>query len=102
MQDPLRTRHGIILRTLSGLCTIHCVIRETSPLISPPVLNQAQLMELIMHAIQLASQQADESPPDDVQTPEFLPPPQHEAKNAFKSTLLKFFEELTFELSALK
>ena len=67
-----------------------------------PVLNQSQLMEFIMHAMQLASHQADEPPSDAVETPAFLPPPNHQAKNAFESTLLKKIEEITSELAAIK
>ena len=59
-------------------------------------------MELIMHAMHLALQQVDESPPDATENPEFLSPPQHQANNAFESTILNKYEELTAELSALK
>ena len=72
-----------------------------------PVLNQAQLMESIMHAMQLAGnqygQESEQLPQDVAGPPRHIPPPpQQHANNAFESNLLKIFAELTAELSELK
>ena len=71
-----------------------------------PVLNQAQLMESIMHAMQLAAAQSDNSAFDAADTPPYPPVQQQQqqqhAGNSFESTLLKKFEELTAEFLALK
>ena len=68
------------------------------------VLNQAQLMKSIMHAMQIIAAAADDSPPPEESPPpppEQRQPEQH-AGNAFESTLLKKIAELTAELSELK
>ena len=70
------------------------------------VLNQAQLMESIMLAMQRsdALEQATVDHP-----PHLLPPPpqnpptqQQQANNAFEMNLLQKFEELTTELATIK
>ena len=40
----------------------------------PPILNQAQLMESIMYAMKLSSQQVEESPADAAEAPTIHPP----------------------------
>ena len=67
-----------------------------------PVLNQAQLMESIMNAMQIAatgvynSEYGDPSPPPEQQARD------EHANNTFENTLLRKFEELTSKLAALK
>lgn len=70
-----------------------------------PMLNQAQLMESILHAMQFVAAETDGSAPDTAENPP--PPPEQQqqeqhAGNTFKNTLLKKIKELKAELSELK
>ena len=71
-----------------------------------PVLNQAQLMESIMLAMQrsaaLEEAIVDPVPPLVPPTPQNPPTQQQHANNAFETTLLQKFEELTKELAQIK
>ena len=67
-----------------------------------PVLNQAQLMESIMHAMQEANRGIPVEEEEDPILRLHDPPPQERANNAFENTLMRKFEELSAELAALR
>ena len=67
-----------------------------------PVLNQAQLMESILHAMQEANRGVPIEEEEDPILHLHDPPPRDRANNAFENTLMRKFEELSAELATLK